>query len=150
MKQLIIIAAFVLTAAFGAKAQTPNIIKSEMPATDSVSVMLQHLARTNTEVVHINNSLRLHSQIALGSIVMVGVSAFSFYKSSIAEAPGASTYHTGPEGSWVETPTDYRKVWKTIGITTGIIGAVGFVCSYIPIWTSKVHLNEQGLVIDLP
>lgn len=140
MKRFIILAAL-LAAAFVAKAQTVN---------DSVSVMLRSLQNTNKELVYVNNNLRLHSQIAIGSIVMTGISAFSFYRSSIAEAPGASTYHTGPEGSWVETPTDYRKVWKTIGITTGIIGVVGFVCSYIPIWTNKIRVDERGLIIDLP
>lgn len=146
MKKLILIVA--LTAmAFGVNAQT--ISKTEI-ANDSISVMFRSLQNTNKELVYINDNLRLHSQIALGSIAMVGVSAFSFYRSSIAEATGTTTYHNGPNGSWAETPTDYRKVWRTVGITTGIIGAVGFVCSYIPIWTSKVHLDQRGLVIDLP
>lgn len=138
MKKSIIIAALLLSVAVG-KAQTA----------DSLSMALHHLAQTNTEIVNLNNDLRLHSEIAVGSFVMMGVSAFSFYRSSVADPPGPTIHHSGPDGSWTETPTDWPKTWKTIGITTGIIGLAAFIGSYIPIWNDRISLDERGLVISL-
>lgn len=148
MKRLIFLAAIAL-AALTMRAQNPKGYNPSPVPVDSVSVMLRHLANTNAEVQHINDNLRLHSQIAVGSFAMMGVSAFCFYRSTVAEAPGPTIYHTGPDGSWVEKPTDWRKAWKTMGIVTGAVGCVGFVCSFIPIWNKKVRLDNRGLVISL-
>lgn len=138
MKKTLVITMLLLAVMLG-KAQTA----------DSLSMVLQHLAQTNKEISCMNDNLRLHSQIAVGSFVMMGFSAFSFYRSSVAEAPGQTIHHSGPNGSWTETPTDWPSTWKTIGITTGIIGVLGFVGSYLPLWTNKISLDGRGLVISL-
>lgn len=140
MKKAIITTTFFLAAVLCARAQQNN---------DSIAMVLNQLAKTNTEVVNTNRNLRLHSQIAVGSFAMMGFSAFSFYRSSVAEAPGPTIHHSGPNGSWTETPTDWQKTWKTIGITTGIVGVLGFIGSYVPIWNDRISLDERGLIISI-
>lgn len=135
MKRLIIIAALIIAAVFGAKAQTPTVPKTE---TDSVSVMLRHLANTNAEVVYLNESLRLHSQLTVSSFAAAGLSAFMFYIASTCDPPA---YPGAP---------DSGKGFRITGISLGAASAVLFVCSYIPIWTSKVKVDNRGLIISLP
>lgn len=126
MKRLIIIAALAIVAAIGAKAQTPA-----MP-TDSVSVMFQHLANTNAEVAYLNDNLRLHSQLALGSFALEGIGAACLMlSSSSAISQGFA---------------DMEPLAK-LGIGLCAIGGIGFICSYIPIWTSKVNVDERGIIV---
>lgn len=140
MKRLLLIAALAL-AALTMRAQNPNLAKSKPVPSDSVSVMIRHLANTNAEVQYLNESLRLHSQIALGSFAFVGVSALCFYQMANLAVP--STH-----GGMAQYNKDMKSL-KTIGIATGVIGGVGFLCSYIPIWTKSVRIDERGLVISL-
>ena len=131
MKKLIIVAAFVLAAAFGAKAQTVSKMET---ANDSISMMFGSLQSTNKELVYINDNLRLHSQIALGSFALEGIGAACLLLSSPVAMQGFS---------------DLEPLAK-LGVGFCFAGGIGFICSYIPIWTSKVHLDERGLIIDLP
>lgn len=140
MKRLLLIAALAL-AALTMRAQNPNRDNPSPVPVDSVSVMLRHLANTNAEVQQINENLRLHSQIALGSFAFVGVSALCFYQMANLAVP--STH-----GGMAQYNKDMKSL-KTIGIATGVIGGVGFLCSYIPIWTKSVRLDVRGLVIDI-
>jgi hypothetical protein len=141
MKKLLLIAALVLVAAFGVKAQNPNRDNPSRVPTDSVSIMLRHLANTNAEMQYINDNLRLHSQLSIGSFAFMGVSALCFYQMANLEVP---TSHSG----MVQYNKDIKSL-KTIGIVTGIIGGVGFICSYIPIWTKKIKVDNRGLVINI-
>ena len=72
MKRQIIIVLLTLIATVGLKAQTPTNVQMET-LNDSISVMFQHIAKTNAELDFLNESVRLHSQIALGSFVLEGV-----------------------------------------------------------------------------
>lgn len=130
MKKLLLIAALVIAASIGAKAQAPK-----MP-TDSVSVMLRHLSNTNAELEYINESLRLHSQLAVGSFAAAGLSAFMFYIASTCDPPT----HYGE--------VDSGKSFRIVGYSLAAAGAGLFVCSYIPIWTKKVKLDSRGLVVS--
>ena len=140
MKKLLLIAALALTA-LTMRAQNPNGYNPSPVPSDSVSVMLRHLANTNAEVQYLNESLRLHSQIALGSFAFVGVSALCFYQMANLAVP--STH-----GGMAQYDKD-MKALKTIGIATGVIGGVGFLCSYLPIWTKEIKFDNRGLVISL-
>ncbi len=130
MKKLILTVA--LTAmAFGAKAQT--VSKTET-ANDSISVMFRSLQNTNKELVYINDNLRLHSQITFGSFALEGIGAACLLLSSPVAMQGFS---------------DMEPLAK-LGVGFCVAGGIGFICSYIPIWTNKVHLDQRGFVIDLP
>lgn len=111
MKKLLLIAALVIAASIGAKAQAPK-----MP-TDSVSVMLRHLSNTNAELEYINESLRLHSQLAVGSFAAAGLSAFMFYIASTCDPPT----HYGE--------VDSGKSFRIVGYSLAAAGAGLFVCS---------------------
>ena len=141
MKKILLIAAFMVVTLFA----IGQDVKPTMTASDSLSVMFQRMEQTELQLGYMNKNLRLHSGIAMGSFAMMGVSAFSFYRMSVAEGPGSSTYHTGPDGSWVENPTDWQKVWKTVGITTGIMGGVAFIASFIPTLNNKLTFDGQRL-----
>lgn len=130
MKKLVFLAALVL-AALTMRAQNPVGDNLE-PTADSVSVMLQHLARTNAEVAYLNDNLRLHSQLALGSFALEGVGVACLLMASNA------------------TDANKAQSLRYLGIGFGAVGALGFLCSYIPIWTSKVRLDSRGLVVSLP
>lgn len=130
MKKLVFLAALVL-AALTMRAQNPVGDNLE-PTADSVSVMLQHLARTNAEVAYLNDNLRLHSQLALGSFALEGVGVACLLMASNA------------------TDANKSQSLKYLGIGFGAVGALGFLCSYIPIWTSKVRFDSRGLVVSLP
>ena len=125
MKKLLLVA-LIIVAAIGAKAQTP-----EMPA-DSVSVMLRHIANTNAEVSYLNDCVRLHSQISLGSFALegIGVACLLFSKPDISQ--GLSK----------------MEPLARLGFGFCVAGGIGFVCSYIPIWTSKVKVDSRGLVVS--
>ena len=129
MKNFLVIITFLFFSVISVKAQTQP---QQSQAMDSISVLFQNLVRTNAEVDYLNECLRLHSQIALVSF-------------AVEVAGGAllllSTKRDNPYQA---------KNLKSVGIGLGIVGAIGFIGSYIPIWTKKIHLNEQGLVIDLP
>ena len=131
MKKLVFLAALVL-AALTMRAQTPNRDNPSPVPADSVSVMLQHLARTNAEVAYLNDNLRLHSQLALGSFALEGVGVACLLMASNA------------------TDANKAQSLRYLGIGFGAVGALGFLCSYIPIWTSKVRLDSRGLVVSLP
>lgn len=128
MKKIFLIAALVIAASIGAKAQAP-----QMPA-DSVSVMLRHIANTNAEVLYINDCLRLHSQIALGSFVLEGIGAACILLSS--SSPNISQGFSNMEPL------------AKLGIGLCAVGGLGFVCSYIPIWTGKIKVDGRGLVVS--
>ncbi len=128
MKRLVIIATLIVAAAIVAKAQTPQT------SIDSVSVMLRHIANTNKEVAYMNDCLRLHSQLALGSFALEGIGAACLMLSSPVFTQGFS---------------DMEPLAK-LGVGLCIAGGIGFVCSYIPIWTSKIKVDNRGLIISLP
>lgn len=128
MKRLVIIATLIVAAAIGAKAQTPQT------SIDSVSVMLRHIANTNKEVAYMNDCLRLHSQLALGSFALEGIGAACLMLSSPVFTQGFS---------------DMEPLAK-LGVGLCVVGGIGFLCSYIPIWTNKVRMDNRGLIISLP
>ena len=128
MKRLVIIATLIVAAAIGAKAQTPQ------HPVDSVSVMLRHIANTNKEVAYMNDCLRLHSQLALGSFALEGIGAACLMLSSPI---------------FTQSFSDMEPLAK-LGIGLCTIGGIGFICSYIPIWTSKIKVDNRGLIISLP
>lgn len=128
MKRLVIIATLIVAAAIGAKAQTPQ------HPVDSVSVMLRHIANTNKEVAYMNDCLRLHSQLALGSFAMEGIGAACLMLSSPI---------------FTQSFSDMEPLAK-LGVGLCVVGGIGFVCSYIPIWTSKIKVDNRGLIISLP
>lgn len=130
MKRLVIIAVL-LAVAIGIKAQTPSAPQME---TDSVSVMLRHLANTNAEVAYLNESLRLHSQLALGSFALEGIGVACLLFSSPNLGNGIAE----------------MEPLAKLGLGLCVVGGIGFICSYIPIWTSKVRMDNRGLVISLP
>lgn len=134
MKRLFIIAALMLAAAFGLKAQDPTRDNPSQYPSDSVSVMLRHLADTNKEVAYMNDCLRLHSQLALGSFALEGIGAACLLLSSPVFTQGFS---------------DMEPLAK-LGVGLCVVGGVGFLCSYIPIWTNKVKMDNRGLIISLP
>ena len=127
MKKLLLIAALVLAAAFGVKAQNPNRDNPSQVPADSVSVMLRQLAATNAEVQYLNDCVRLHSQLALGSFVVEAAVGVCLYLAS------------------KNSETNLRN----LGLGLCIAGGVGFLASYIPIWTKNIRLDERGLVISL-
>lgn len=135
MKKLLLIAALAL-AALTMRAQTPNGYNLSPVASDSVSIMLRHLANTNAELDYINESLRLHSQLAVGSFAAAGLSAFMFYIASTCDPPT----HYGQ--------VDSGKSFRIFGYGFAAASAGLFVCSYIPIWTRKVKMDSRGLVVS--
>ena len=132
MKSLIIIALFIIAAVNVTKAQTPIEPKIET-ATDSISVMFQHLARTNAEIEYLNESVRLHSQIALGSFALEGVGVACLLLSS----------------SNINNGFAEMEPLAKLGFGICLAGGIGYLCSYIPIWTNKIKLDEHGLIIPL-
>lgn len=133
MKRLVIIAAFTL-AALTMRAQDPNGYNLSPVPSDSVSVMLRHIANTNKEVAYMNDCLRLHSQLALGSFALEGIGAACLMLSSPVFTQGFS---------------DMEPLAK-LGVGLCVVGGIGFLCSYIPIWTNKVRMDNRGLIISLP
>lgn len=127
MKRLVIIATLIVAAAIGAKTQTPQ------HPVDSVSVMLRHIANTNKEVAYMNDCLRLHSQLALGSFALEGIGAACLMLSSPI---------------FTQSFSDMEPLAK-LGVGLCVVGGIGFVCSYIPIWTSKIKVDNRGLIISL-
>lgn len=136
MKKLLFIAALAL-AAVTMRAQNPNRYNLSPVASDSVSIMLRHLANTNAELNYINESLRLHSQLAVGSFASAGLSAFMFYLASTCDPPTPYNH------------TDTGKTFRIFGYGFAAASAGLFVCSYIPIWTKNVKMDSRGLVISL-
>ena len=132
MKKQIIIAILILVGTIGLKAQTPTNVQMET-LNDSISVMFQHLARTNAELDYLNESVRLHSQIALGSFVVEGIGVACLW--------------------WA--PTDVvnglkeRDSMTQLGLGLCLAGGIAFICSYIPLWTSKIKFDKRGLVIPI-
>ena len=126
MKKLIIIAALTL-AALTMRAQTPTGYNTSPVPADSVSVMLRHLANTNAEVQYLNENLRLHSQLALGSFALEALGGVCLWMA----------YY------------NYTKGMENLGTALCIAGGIGFICSYIPIWTKDVRLDNRGLVISV-
>lgn len=135
MKKLLLIAALAL-ATLSMRAQNTNRYNLSPVASDSVSIMLRHLANTNAELDYINESLRLHSQLAVGSFASAGLSAFMFYIASTCDPPTAYNHN------------DTGKPFRIFGYAFAAAGAGLFVCSYIPIWTKKVKLDGRGLVVS--
>ena len=125
MKRFLLIAALAL-AAFSMRAQNPNGYNSSPVPADSVSIMLRHLANTNAEVQYLNESLRLHSQLAVGSFAAAGLSAFMFYIASTCDPPT----HYGQ--------VDSGKSFRIFGYGFAAASAGLFICSYIPIWTKNI------------
>ena len=132
MKKYICIVALTILSVIGVKAQTPTTLPTEM-ANDSISVLFQHLARTNAEIAYINENVRLHSQIALGSFAMEGIGVACLLATSSNLSNGFSE----------------MEPMAKLGCCLCVAGGIGFLCSYIPIWTSKVRLDERGLIIPL-
>lgn len=138
MKRILLMAAL-LAAALGARAQQQ----------DTTSIMLQHLARTNYNVQHINDALRTHSTMAVSSVALGGFAAFCFARMAKYD-PNVEV-----DAVWVGNrhktiyPARWHDEWKVGGIVAASVSGVLFLCSYIPIWTQKVKLNERGLVIEL-
>ena len=128
MKRFLLIAALAL-AALTMRAQNPNRDNPSPVPVDSVSVMLRHIANTNAEMQYINDNLRLHSQLALGSFALEALG-------------GALIYLAYQNGSG----------WENVGYfgtAFCIAGGVGFLCSYIPIWSKAIKVDERGLVVSL-
>ena len=126
MKRLLLFAALAL-AALTMRAQNPNRDNPSPVPVDSVSVMIRHLANTNAEVQYLNESLRLHSQIALGSFALEALGGACLW----------AAYYQGKDNL------------SRLGTAFCIAGGVGFLCSYLPIWTKSVRLDVRGLVIDI-
>ena len=132
MKRLIVLAILTIVATIGLKAQTPTSPKMET-ATDSISVLFQQLERTNEEVAYLNERLRIHSQFALGSFVLEGIGVACLLSSSSNILQGFSEMDRLAQ----------------LGFDLCVIGGIGFVLSYIPIWTKKIKIDERGLIIPL-
>lgn len=135
MKKALIIAALAI-AALTMMAQTPDSYMKPIPS-DSVSIMLRHLANTNAELNYVNESLRLHSQLVVGSFASAGLSAFMFYIASTCDPP---THYN---------ETDSGKQFRFFGYAFAAASAGLFIGSYVPIWTKHIHLDNRGLVIDI-
>lgn len=125
MKRFLLIAALAL-AALTMRAQTPNGYNPSPVPVDSVSVMLRQLAATNAEVQYLNDCVRLHSQLALGSFVV--------------EAVGGACLYLASKNGEINL--------RNLGLGLCIAGGVGFLASYIPIWTKNIRLDERGLVVS--
>ena len=132
MRKAIFVAILTIVTAIGAKAQNLDYSKMET-LNDSISVMFQHLARTNAELDYLNECVRLHSQIALGSFVLEGIGVACLW--------------------WA--PTDVvnglkeRDSMTQLGLGLCLAGGIAFICSYIPLWTRKIKIDKRGLVIPI-
>lgn len=122
MKRLIIIAALIL-AALNLKAQQP---------TDSVSVMLRHLANTNMEMERLNRAYTSHAaMVGIGGAAML-LGGFVMYKGADPIVAGNST------------DTEMIKT----GMWIAGVGAAFIAASFIPM-PRRVTLDSRGLVVDI-
>lgn len=122
MKRLIIIAALIL-AALTMRAQQP---------TDSVSVMLRHLANTNMEIERLNRAYTSHAaMVGIGGAAML-LGGFVAYKGAEPIVAGNST----------DTETIQAGMW------IAGVGAAFIAASFIPM-PKRVTLDSRGLVVDI-
>ena len=136
MKRLIIIAILILVGTIGLKAQTPTNVQMET-LNDSISVMFQHLARTNAELNYLNENVRLHSKISLLSFALEGVGVACLLGGS------SSNQNNHYSGIWSLTGKEQ------IGVYLCVFGGLVFLSSYIPIWNNKIQFDERGLIIPI-
>lgn len=131
---------------------TPATWQADGVCADSISIMLRHLARTNEELQNVNANLRLHSQIALGSIGSMALSAGCFAIAASIDPP-ENTHtitHTGPNGYYhVDDPM--KRYENTVtgltvaGIAFGVAGCIGIITSYFPTLNGKIKCDGKRL-----
>lgn len=111
----------ILLVSFFVRAQSLTDSQTQVPSNDSLSVMFQHLARTNNEIVSINNSLGTH-------VAIVGVGGTMQVIGSIIAL----------------TKKDVKA-----GTILTLVGTAVLAASFFAM-PKGVHLDENGLIIDLP
>lgn len=122
MKRILIVAALIL-AALTMRAQQP---------TDSVSVMLRHLANTNMEIERLNRAYTSHAaMVGIGGAAML-LGGFVMYKGADPIVAGNST------------DTEMIKT----GMWIAGVGAAFIAASFIPM-PKRVTLDSRGLVVDI-
>lgn len=122
MKKIVIVAALIL-AALTMRAQQP---------TDSVSVMLRHLANTNREIVSLNRAYNIHA-------AMIGIGGATMLAGTIMSYMGAKYVEGGdPTGA---------NLTKS-GAVASIFGLAFIAASFLPM-PNGVALDERGLVVNI-
>ena len=122
MKRILIVAALIL-AALTMRAQQP---------TDSVSVMLRHLANTNMEIERLNRAYTSHA-------AMVGIGGAAMLLGGLVTHKGAKDVTNG-----VSADTQLVKA----GMWIAGVGAAFIAASFIPM-PKRVTLDSRGLVVDI-
>ncbi len=124
MKRLIIIAALII-AALTMRAQQP---------TDSVSVMLRHLATTNEYMIRMDKAIKTHNVMVAGGSLLMGA---GFIYATRMEKPVVSGYE----------PTLSQDRMRT-GMCIAAAGAAVIAASFIPM-PKRVTLDSRGLVVNI-
>ena len=122
MKRVLILAAIIL-AALTMRAQQP---------TDSVSVMLRHLANTNMEIERLNRAYTSHA-------AMVGIGGAAMLLGGLVTYKGAEPIVAGNS---TDTETIQTGMW------IAGVGAAFIAASFIPM-PKRVTLDSRGLVVDI-
>lgn len=122
MKRILIVAALIL-AALTMRAQQP---------TDSVSVMLRHIANTNMEIERLNRAYTSHA-------AMVGIGGAAMLLGGLVTYKGAKDVENG-----MSADTQLVKA----GMWIAGVGAAFIAASFIPM-PKRVTLDSRGLVVDI-
>ena len=123
MKRLVILAALVLAAL---------IMKAQAPA-DSVSIMLRSVQNTNGEIVRLNRAYTTQAVAMSAGGALMGV-GFLYAASRKTDYGGVALM-------------DEKRLHT--GLCIAATGAAVMVASIIAL-PRRVHVDERGLVVDLP
>ena len=114
---------------FTMRAQIPV----QKPAADSVSVLMRHIANTNAEIVRLNRAYTTHAaMVGVGGGAMLAGTLLTIQGNSKIELGNMSGANLIKAGTWVSA-----------------VGIAFIAASFIPL-PKSVHLDERGLVVDLP
>ncbi len=108
-------------------------LKAQAPA-DSVSVMFRHLANTNTEIFRLNRAYTTHAVMVSGGAAVMTMGFL--YARRTEEIPG-----------FAEPQLKANRIRTGLGIAAA--GALVIAASVVTM-PRRVHIDERGLVVDLP
>ena len=115
--------AVLMAVAFGVKAQSPTVVKTEMP-TDSVSLMFQSLQNTNTEIIRLNQAYQTNAtMISIGGALQLIGTGMTLLSSN--------------------------ESMQKVGMVSSLVG-MGFVVLSILPMPKGVSVDGRGLVVDFP
>lgn len=124
MKRILIIAALMVAALVG-RAQSEA---------DTISVMFRNLQRTNSEIARLNKAYTTHAVMVAGGAAVIALG--SIYAASRKTTP------------YMEEPQLDSDRLHT-GLCIAAVGAAVMISSVF-VLPRGVHLDERGLVVDLP